>query len=101
MGGNGKTSQFAVASMALGIAGFPLIFCCQFSCVLCIAGIVCGHIGLNQIKRSEGRLNGWNICLAGLILSYSGLVISLLFIIAAGMIPKNYLYIKELGNQAN
>lgn len=46
-----------------------------------LAGIICGHIALSQIKRTgEG---GRGMAIAGLIIGYIGLVATIFWIIAA------------------
>src|SRR5260370_8082772 len=54
--------------------------------VLCgIAGIpaiILGHLGLSKIKKSNGQLKGEGLALAGLIMGYFSLVLTLLFVAA-------------------
>ena len=97
-----KTSPFATASLILGFAGLPVVLCCSLGCFLSIAGTVCGHIGLIKIERSNGTLQGRNICLAGLILSYAGFIMTIL-ILAWFFVEhsQNYVYIKGLGYRTN
>ncbi|TLD71870.1 DUF4190 domain-containing protein [Phragmitibacter flavus] len=73
------TSGLAIASLILGITSLPTTFC-YLGLFIGIAGIICGHIASGAIKRSNGTIDGKGIALAGLILSYIGTLISLLFI---------------------
>jgi hypothetical protein len=69
-------SVLAIISMIAGIAGFvalPLIGH--------IAAVICGHLALNEINNSQGRLGGKGFATAGLILGYIGLGLTALLII--------------------
>ncbi len=60
-----QTSPLAIAS---------LICACLFFCgITIILAIVFGHIALSQIKRSEGRLKGQGLAIAGLVIGYCAL----------------------------
>ncbi len=68
-------STLAIISMVAGIIGFvglPLIGS--------IAAVICGHLAMNEIKNSQGRLGGKGFATAGLILGYIGLVLTALFV---------------------
>ena len=70
-------SVLAIISMVAGIAGFvalPLIGQ--------IAAIICGHLALNEIKNSQGRIGGKGFATAGLILGYIGLGLAALFVLS-------------------
>ncbi len=45
-----------------------------------LVAIVCGHMALGQIKRSEGKVGGRGMALAGTVLGYAGLVLQLLVV---------------------
>lgn len=71
-----STSGYAIASLVcaiLGWVGFPVIGS--------IAGAIFGHIALNEIRRSEGRLQGHGLALAGLIISYATLALLVLAVV--------------------
>jgi hypothetical protein len=64
-----RISKLAVASLVLALitlptAGLPLL----------IGAIVCGHIALRAIKRSQGTLSGRGVAIAGLVISYCLLI---------------------------
>jgi len=61
------TSGYAIASFVLGLAG------CGCAFVGSLVAIVLGHVALAEIKKSEGRLGGRGLAIAGLVLGYVGL----------------------------
>ncbi|WP_083804950.1 DUF4190 domain-containing protein [Chthoniobacter flavus] len=63
-----QTSGLAIASMVMGIAG--LLFQ-----LLAIPAVVCGHLALSAIKRSQARLTGSGFAVAGLVLGYLEVVL--------------------------
>jgi uncharacterized membrane protein HdeD (DUF308 family) len=67
-----STDALAIVALVLGI--FPL-----FSG---IPAIICGHISRSRIKKSEGRLGGAGMALAGCILGYAWLTLIGTFILA-------------------
>jgi hypothetical protein len=68
-----KTNTLATISLIAGIVQF---ICFYF--VGAIVAIVTGHIARSQIKRSGGAEGGSGLALAGLILGYVGLALSVL-----------------------
>lgn len=58
------TSPWAIASLICSIVGVSLL------------GIIFGHIALSQIKQSRGWYTGYGMALAGLIIGYAGVAIS-------------------------
>jgi hypothetical protein len=81
-----STSSWAIASLALSIASFFVL-----PIIGAVLGIIFGHMALNEIKQSQGRVEGRGMALGGLIVGYVhlGLAICLaagfivLFIVAA------------------
>jgi prepilin-type processing-associated H-X9-DG protein len=59
-----KTCGLAGWSLRLGIASIFLSF------LTSIAAIICGHLALGRIKRSQGRLSGSGMAIAGLVMGY-------------------------------
>lgn len=71
-----KTEGLATTSLVLGIL--------SVTCVYCVGGIpaiICGHIARGRIAQSNGTLTGAGLALAGLIMGYLSIVISLLIAI--------------------
>lgn len=69
-----KNAPLAVWSLVLGILGFCCL--CPFGA---IPGIICGHMGLSQIRRTPETLKGNGMAMTGLVLGYVGLVLQILF----------------------
>jgi hypothetical protein len=66
-----KTNVLAIVSLIASIAGIVI-----FWFIGSVVGIICGHISLNQIKKTgeEGR----GLAVAGLIVGYVGIALSLI-----------------------
>lgn len=65
-----STSGWAIASLILSIAsylGLPLVGA--------ILGVIFGHMALNEIKRSEGQIQGRGLAIGGLVLGYAHFVV--------------------------
>ena len=60
------TSGAAIASLILGILGFC-------GGLTSLPAVICGHLGLARIKRSNGTMGGGGMAVAGLILGYLAL----------------------------
>ncbi len=74
-----KTSALAIASLVCGI-----LWGCG---VLSLLGLILGLVALSKISKSEGRLGGKGIALAGVIVSAVFLLLSLVFVpIMAGLL---------------
>lgn len=69
MGGTGETNGLAIASLATSIIGLAPV------------AIICGHLGLGQIKRSSGRQAGRGLAIAGLVIGYLEVAIAVLVIL--------------------
>jgi len=57
------TNNLATGSLVLGIFGFCVP-------IVGLAGIVCGHLGLSQIGKARGAVDGKGLAIAGLICGY-------------------------------
>lgn len=57
-----RTNGLAIAALVCGLL--------PFFCVTSIIAIILGHIGLSQVKNSNGAESGEGLALAGLILGY-------------------------------
>lgn len=78
-GGQPKTSALAITSLVLGILG---LFSCGFTALI---GLILGIIGFTKIKKSEGRLSGSGLAIAGIVVS--AIFVLMLPIFAAMMLP--------------
>ena len=84
-----QTSGKAKTCLVLGILSF-------FIPVLpSLPGIIFGVLGLRDIGRSQGRLKGNGLAIAGLVLSGVGLVLSLLVCMVALVATIGYMRYQE------
>jgi len=92
-----QNSGKAAGSLAAGIAAY---FVAPF--IGAIIAVVLGHMGLNEIKKSAGRLKGEGMAIAGMILGYIQIATFPIFIliIAAIAIP-NIIKSKMAANEAS
>jgi len=74
------TSWMAVLSLILALLSIPACCCAPLS----IAAVVCGHIGLSDIRRSAGSLRGDDLCIAGLIIGYVAILLWAIISIGIG-----------------
>ncbi|MFD4420748.1 DUF4190 domain-containing protein [Agromyces sp. NPDC058484] len=65
-----KTNVLAIVSLVASIAGF-IIWGIGF-----VAGVICGHISLSQIKKTGEQ--GRGMAVAGLIIGYIGIALTIL-----------------------
>lgn len=88
-----ETSGQAIGSLISGV--FGLLF---FPASL--VAIILGHISRSTIRKSNGRVGGSGMALAGLILGYVGITILPLLIVAAIAIP-NLLRARMAANESS
>lgn len=74
------TSPMAVISLVSGILGWTLL-----PFLGSLVAVVCGHMARGEIRRAPERLEGDGLAIAGLILGYSLIAISILAVIAIFM----------------
>ena len=92
--GSGETSGKAIGSLITGIFGLVLF-------PVAIAAIILGHISRSDIRKSNGRLQGAGMALAGLILGYAAIaLVPIILIIAAIAIP-NLLRARIAANESS
>lgn len=68
------TSTAAIVSLVFGILG--VVF--MLPLIGPIVAVVAGHVARNEIRRADGRLAGDGMALAGLVMGYTMLVLTLL-----------------------
>lgn len=69
------TSGLSIASLVFGVLAVP-------SCGLAaIAGVITGHLGLREIRKSGGAMQGRGLAVAGMVLSYTFGLIGLLIVV--------------------
>ncbi len=77
-----QQSGKAVASFVLSIIG---IFICPF--IFSLLAIILGFIARSEIINSEGRLTGAGLALAGIIIGFAGIALTLGFVSFFGIFP--------------
>lgn len=70
-----KTSTWAIASIVCSAAGLA-----GFQAIAAIPGIIFGHLALKEIKNSGNTLDGHGMAVAGLVIGYISLAISILLV---------------------
>jgi hypothetical protein len=94
--GQPQTSGKAIGSLVSGISAYVI-----FPFLGAIVAVILGHLGLSEIKKAAGRLQGKGLATAGLILGYIQIAgIPFILIIAAIAIP-NLLRAKMAANEAS
>lgn len=72
-----QTSTLAVVSLVAGILGWTMI-----PFLGSIAAIVTGHLARSELRREPDRLDGDGLALAGLILGWTMVILSVLAVAA-------------------
>jgi hypothetical protein len=72
----GRDPPDAVINSYLGFLTAP------FSLGIGISGVVLGHLGLSDLKKSHGAIRGRGLAIAGLVLSYISITIALAYIVS-------------------
>ncbi|WP_256646863.1 DUF4190 domain-containing protein [Thermomonas paludicola] len=80
-----QTSVLAVVSLVFGILGWNLL-----PFVGSVVAVICGHMARSEIRRSQGTLEGDGLAVAGLVMGYliiglSVLVVAALFLFFGGL----------------
>lgn len=82
VGGIPPNDPLAIASLACGIAGIVLGWCCNLiGLPLSIAAIVMGIIAMNRIGAHPDQYRGKGMALAGTIIGAAALILAILFIV--------------------
>ena len=69
-----KMSVMAILSLVLGVLGF-----CTFG-LGGLIGVILGIVALVSINKSAGRLGGQGLAIGGIVVSFAGLIVGLLFL---------------------
>lgn len=75
------TSGKAIASCVLGVLSF---FC---SIVAGLPAIILGSLGLSEINRSQGRIRGQGLAIAGIVMGSLGCTVMFLAVLIALLLP--------------
>jgi len=84
-----KNNTLAITSLVLGILSILFYF------LTAIPGIITGHLARSKANKMPDLYEGKGMALAGLILSYIMLVVSILFIVGGFYLFDNYPEVKE------
>ncbi len=76
-----RTAPMALWSLILGLLGLVLI-----GPLGTVPAVICGHIALPRIRRSEGTLTGRGLAITGLVAGYLGIILHLV-ILPALLLP--------------
>ncbi|MCB1561664.1 MAG: DUF4190 domain-containing protein [Xanthomonadales bacterium] len=88
-----QTSTTAVLSLVFGILGWIAI-----PFIGSIVAVICGHMARSEIRRAPAStIEGDGMALAGLILGWSMLILSILAIVAMFMFFGGLAFIAALG----
>jgi hypothetical protein len=71
-----KTSPLAIVSLIAGILGWTLL-----PFLGSLGAIITGHMARGEIRRSNGSLDGDGMAIAGLILGWVSIILSILGIL--------------------
>jgi Domain of unknown function (DUF4190) len=74
----------AAVSLGFGVLGMvaPVV-------IASIAALVCGHVALGRIKRSDGSLGGCGLAVTGIVLGWVGLAFTALVILVIALAMSN------------
>lgn len=81
-------SGLAIASMVCGISSVAGVFCFLFG-IAAIPAIICGHMALSRIKKSDVTLGGKGMAITGLIMGYLAV-----FLLLAGLIVYGVFFVR-------
>ncbi|WP_265446242.1 DUF4190 domain-containing protein [Acetivibrio straminisolvens] len=77
-----KTNGYAIASLVLGVISFPFMCCCGLVAIIpSVLAIVFGFIAKSKIQASMGLEKGDGLALAGIILGFIGILLTLLSVL--------------------
>jgi hypothetical protein len=86
-----RTSVLAIVSLITGILALPTAFCYGLGLALGLVAVITGHIARGQLAKNPAE-TGQGLALAGLICGYTSIVLTIVAIVAIGVLI-------ALGNQ--
>lgn len=92
--GQPQTSGLAIASLVLGILSF------LFACLTALPAVVCGHLALGKIRRSDGSLSGSGMAITGLVIGYIFIAIIPVVAVLAALAAPGLFNIQDRAHQA-
>jgi len=88
-----QKSNKAIGSLILGVASFPL------SLLAAVPAIILGHTAKSEIRRSEGRVTGDGMAMAGLIFGYFNAVVAVFAVAAIILLVPNLKHATMMANE--
>ena len=76
-----STSSAAIVSLIFGIISPIFFVLCLTSLITSLVAIICGHVSLYSIKRSQGRLTGQGFAISGLVIGYLMMTLTIAMIV--------------------
>lgn len=73
------TAGFAVAALVVGILS---LLTCGLMGLGALAAIVCGHLALSKISKSQGNLRGRGLAIGGLVMGYVSLLLAVISLVS-------------------
>ena len=70
-------SGYATASLVCGISSIVLMSMCYIGILVAIPAVICGHIAVRQIRNAPSPMTGYGLAIAGLILGYLCITLTL------------------------
>ncbi|MCE3004472.1 MAG: DUF4190 domain-containing protein [Xanthomonadaceae bacterium] len=75
-----QTSSLAVISLVAGLLGWTVA-----PFLGSLGAVICGHLARAEIRRAPDRLEGDGLAIAGLVLGWSMIIVTLMFLVALFM----------------
>jgi len=72
-----QTSALAIVSLVLGLLGWTLL-----PFLGSIGAVICGHLARGEIRRNPATVDGDGMAIAGLVLGWSLIIITVLTLLA-------------------
>ena len=72
-----QTSALAIVSLVLGLLGWTLL-----PFLASIGAVICGHLARAEIRRNPATMDGDGMAIAGLVLGWSLIIITVLTLLA-------------------
>jgi hypothetical protein len=76
----------AIISLVLGVISIASLVLCMLGAILAVPGIICGHMALSEIKRSNNLMQGKGLAIAGLVTNYLAVGFLVLLVLFFGFV---------------
>ncbi len=75
-----QTSAMAIVSLVLGLLGWSML-----PFVGSVGAVICGHLARAEVRRNAATLEGDGLAVAGLVLGWSMIILTLMSVLAVVM----------------